>query len=58
MAPGQLLVGVEPTPVASEARPRAGSAPHRVTGASVPKILLSLGALCLLVAAVTFLAVA
>jgi hypothetical protein len=58
VTPGSLLVGVEPFPAAPEARPRAGSAPHRVTGASVPKILLSLGALCLLVAAVTFLAVA
>src|SRR4051794_12604603 len=32
--------------------------PRRLSGASVPRILLSLGALCLLVAAVIFLAVA
>lgn len=51
---GSMLEGVAPYPA-------GGSGPlenARLRGASVPKILLSLGALCLLVAAVTFLAVA
>ena len=42
-----------PSPASSEAAPRRG-----LSAASVPKILLGLGALCLLVAAVIFLAVA
>lgn len=52
--PGSLLVdsALYPAP-----RPLDLDAP-RLRGASVPKILLTLGALCLLVAAVTFLAVA
>jgi len=55
---GALLDGVTPYPA-----PGADQATERhhapsLSGASVPKILLSLGALCLLVAAVTFLAVA
>ncbi len=51
---GSLLTDVAPYPA-----PRLHDldAP-RLRGASVPKILLTLGALCLLVAAVTFLAVA
>lgn len=53
---GSRLEGVEryPAPV----RPVAQTRSPRVSGLSVPRILLSLGALCLLVAAVTFLAVA
>jgi hypothetical protein len=49
------LAGATPYPAARrpEHAPRIG-----LTGISVPRILLSLGALCLLVAAVTFLAVA
>ena len=53
---GTLLDGATPYP--TEPRPIPSPAPGRVRGASVPQILLSLGALCLLVAAVTFLAVA
>ena len=53
---GSHLQGVDPYPAAS--RSTAVSQPARVRGSSVPRILLSLGALCLLVAAVTFLAVA
>jgi hypothetical protein len=55
---GSLLEGVTPYP--APATPQAAETHHvpRLSGASVPKILLSLGALCLLVAAVTFLAVA
>jgi hypothetical protein len=48
-------------PVGPLPRPAASAAPDRRTGvpaASVPKILLGLGAFCLLVAAVIFLAVA
>ena len=61
-SPGSLLSDVPPYPA-----PAGGSLPpartvarhgSRLTGASVPRILLTLGALCLLVAAVTFLAVA
>src|SRR3954449_10236976 len=56
-----LLAGAEPYPAAGRRggpqRPTALDSP-RLPGASVPKILLTLGALCLLVAAVTFLAVA
>ncbi|MCB0909097.1 MAG: zinc ribbon domain-containing protein [Nocardioidaceae bacterium] len=44
-------------PYVAPARP-ARAAGTGLSGASVPKILLTLGALCLLVAAVTFLAVA
>jgi hypothetical protein len=61
-APGSLLDGAAPYPAPS--RSGAGTTRrgerdvHRLTGASVPRILLTLGALCLLVAAVTFLAVA
>ena len=50
------LAGATPYPTAQRAAPPP--VPGRVRGASVPQILLSLGALCLLVAAVTFLAVA
>jgi hypothetical protein len=51
---GSMLEGVAPYPAGG-----SGPLKHaRLRGASVPKILLSLGALCLLVAAVTFLAVA
>jgi hypothetical protein len=54
--------GVTTPPVAAPALPPyvAPARPARsgLSGASVPKILLTLGALCLLVAAVTFLAVA
>jgi hypothetical protein len=60
-APGSLLAGATPYPAAGHVgatqRPVALDAP-RLRGSSVPKILLTLGALCLLVAAVTFLAVA
>lgn len=42
----------------SAAGPLPQGRPDRVRGASVPKILLGLGALCLLVAALVFLAVA
>ncbi len=61
-APGSLLGDVTPYP--APGRTAAGDAPRpaaggaRLSGASVPRILLTLGALCLLVAAVTFLAVA
>ena len=55
-APGSRLEGAEPYP--SAYRAMGGGLPPRLRGASVPKILLSLGALCLLVAAVIFLAVA
>ena len=58
---GSLLSDVAPYPTTGHGgaalRPTALDAP-RLRGASVPKILLTLGALCLLVAAVTFLAVA
>jgi hypothetical protein len=59
-AEGSLLVDATPYPAADRhrterGRDRVGSP---LTGASVPKILLTLGALCLLVAAVIFLAVA
>ncbi|WP_166133142.1 SCO7613 C-terminal domain-containing membrane protein [Nocardioides ochotonae] len=50
-----------PAPAAYPAYPATASSTPRRTGvraASVPAVLLSLGALCLLVAAVTFLAVA
>jgi hypothetical protein len=53
---GSRLAGVTPYPVAQHPTPEPAGT--RVRGASVPQILLSLGALCLLVAAVTFLAVA
>jgi hypothetical protein len=56
-APGALLDGVQRYPAPRRRTAERGVGP-RVGGASVPKILLSLGALCLLVAAVTFLAVA
>jgi hypothetical protein len=52
---GSLL---EDVPAYPAPRPPAGNDAPRLSGASVPRILLSLGALCLLVAAVTFLAVA
>ena len=56
---GSLLTDVAPYPAPGPTPPRPTDhdAP-RLRGASVPKILLTLGALCLLVAAVTFLAVA
>ena len=63
-APGSLLGDVTPYPASGpdSCPPRPPVAPAhggtRLTGASVPRILLTLGALCLLVAAVTFLAVA
>jgi len=53
---GSRLEGVAPYPTS---QPRVASDRSlRVRGSSVPRILLSLGALCLLIAAVTFLAVA
>lgn len=52
------LSGMAPYPSPTRTAPTPGRPVPRVTGASVPKILLSLGALCLLVAAVIFLAVA
>jgi hypothetical protein len=55
-SPGPLLEGTAPYPVAR--RTEESTESPRVSGASVPRILLSLGALCLLIAAVTFLAVA
>ncbi|HEY3530752.1 MAG TPA: hypothetical protein VGK78_16520 [Nocardioides sp.] len=55
-ARGPLLAGAEPYPATY--RSTGGGLPPRLRAASVPKILLSLGALCLLVAAVIFLAVA
>src|SRR3954447_8052258 len=55
--PASLLEGAEPYPAAGRSPVEAGDGP-RLRGSSVPKILLSLGALCLLVAAVAFLAVA
>jgi hypothetical protein len=54
---GSPLSGVAPYPAPAPRRAAPAPGP-RLRGASVPKILLSLGALCLLVAAVTFLAVA
>ena len=57
VAPGSRLEGAEPYPAPASRPTQRTDAPH-VRGSSVPKILLSLGALCLLVAAVTFLAVA
>ena len=61
-APDSLLSGTTPYPAplrsgGDEAGER-GPARPRLSGSSVPRILLTLGALCLLVAAVTFLAVA
>jgi hypothetical protein len=55
-APGSLLEGVAPYPAPD--RPTPAERNPRVKGSSVPRILLSLGALCLLVAAVIFLAYA
>jgi hypothetical protein len=52
--PGPLLADAAPYPAPL---PPAHDAP-RLRGATVPQVLLSLGALCLLVAAITFLAVA
>ena len=49
---GSLLEGVAPYPARPHATPTASP---RISGPSVPRILLSLGALCLLVAAVIFL---
>ncbi len=54
--PGSVSLMEEPAQQASQRRPPASRL--RLSGASVPKILLTLGALCLLVAAVVFLAVA
>ena len=60
--PGSPLGDATPYPAPSrggaDAPRRPDRAQPRLTGASVPQILLTLGALCLLVAAVTFLAVA
>ena len=56
VAAGSRLEGVAPYPTSQP--PVATGGPRRVRGSSVPRILLSLGATCLLVAAVTFLAVA
>src|SRR3954469_17793295 len=53
---GSLLEGVTPHPAPSYRTPAADG--PRLRGPSVPRILLSLGALCLLVAAVIFLAYA
>ena len=55
---GALLDGVTPYPAPGADRTMQRHHAPSLSGASVPKILLSLGALCLLVAAVTFLAVA
>jgi hypothetical protein len=55
---GSLLEGVERYPAPGPGAAEALDAAPRLRAASVPKILLSLGALCLLVAAVIFLAVA
>ena len=52
--PVTVPVGRTPYPAPT----RAPQRPRGLSGASVPRILLSLGALCLLVAAVIFLAVA
>ncbi len=60
-APGSLLTDVAPYPAPGHDRAAERTSDFdapRLRGASVPRILLSLGALCLLVAAVTFLAVA
>jgi len=60
-ASGSLLADAAPCPAPGQARepqPQTDPDAPRLRGASVPKILLTLGALCLLVAAVTFLAVA
>src|SRR4051812_17300395 len=54
--PGSHLEGIAPYPALHES-PRIAPSP-RVQGSSVPGILLSLGALCLLVAAVIFMAYA
>ena len=54
---GSLVDGLPAYPTATPAPPTV-PVRARMSGASVPKILLSLGALCLLVAAVIFLAVA
>ncbi len=61
-APATVTTSTIPTTTPTPA-PIWVPSPHapqasRLSGASVPKILLSLGALCLLVAAITFLAVA
>ncbi len=57
--PSETRVVRPPTVEGGAAGLPSGPAPRRgLSAASVPKILLSLGALCLLVAAVTFLAVA
>jgi hypothetical protein len=56
VAAGSRLEGVESYP--APARPVVPGASPRVSALSVPRILLSLGALCLLVAAVIFLAFA
>ena len=55
---GSRLEGVAPFPAPNAPRSVREPEAPRLRGASVPQILLSLGALCLLVAAVTFLAVA
>lgn len=47
-----------PPPTHPAAPPAPGGPRHGLSGVSVPRILLTLGALCLLVAAITFLAVA
>lgn len=52
--PATVPIGRTPYPAPT----RAPQRPRGLSGASVPRILLSLGALCLLVAAVIFLAVA
>ncbi|KQW49368.1 hypothetical protein ASC77_11890 [Nocardioides sp. Root1257] len=58
----QAVSAADPTPVVERTPYPAPAIPPRpargLSGASVPRILLSLGALCLLVAAVIFLAVA
>ncbi|WP_372736688.1 hypothetical protein, partial [Nocardioides sp.] len=57
--PGQSPVSVPPPASVPPPPLPAATTPRRgFSGASVPKILLTLGALCLLVAAVIFLAVA
>lgn len=63
VAPGAPIPTGAPVPPGATGRPPwpPPPAPPRargITGASIPKILLGIGALCLLVAALTFLAVA
>ncbi|WP_340537573.1 SCO7613 C-terminal domain-containing membrane protein [Nocardioides sp. GXZ039] len=56
--PVRIPPGLAPVPPVPPMSPMSPRAPRGVRVSSVPAILLGLGALCLLVAAVTFLAVA